>query len=74
MAVSNYQNVIVGGGLAGGMIAQEYREQGGDGSIVMIASEPHYPYHRPPLTKDFLRGELTDQFTAIVGEMVRRAK
>ena len=56
MSVS-YQNVIVGGGLAGGMIAQEYREQGGDGSIVIIASEPHYPYHRPPLTKDFLRGE-----------------
>lgn len=55
--MSSYQNVIVGGGLAGGMIAQEYREQGGDGSIVMIASEPHYPYHRPPLTKDFLRGE-----------------
>ena len=36
MSVS-YQNVIVGGGLAGGMIAQEYREQGGDGSIVIIA-------------------------------------
>ena len=53
----SYQNVIVGGGLAGGMIAQEYREQGGDGSIVIIASEPHHPYHRPPLTKDFLRGE-----------------
>ena len=28
-----YQNVIVGGGLAGGMVAQEYREQGGDGSV-----------------------------------------
>jgi hypothetical protein len=26
------------------------------------------------MSKDFLRGELTDQFTAIVGEMVRRAK
>ncbi len=25
-----YQNVIVGGGLAGGMVAQEYREQGGE--------------------------------------------
>ena len=31
--MSSYQNVIVGGGLAGGMVAQEYREQGGDGSI-----------------------------------------
>jgi 3-phenylpropionate/trans-cinnamate dioxygenase ferredoxin reductase subunit len=52
-----YENVIVGGGLAGGMIAQEYREQGGDESIVLLAREPHQPYHRPPLTKEFLRGE-----------------
>ncbi len=26
------------------------------------------------MSKDFLKGELTDQFTAIVGEMVRRTK
>ena len=52
-----YQNVIVGGGLAGGMVAQEYREQGGDGSTLVIAREAHVPYHRPPLTKEYLRGE-----------------
>jgi 3-phenylpropionate/trans-cinnamate dioxygenase ferredoxin reductase component len=52
-----YENVIVGGGLAGGMIAQEYREQGGDESILLLAREAHQPYHRPPLTKGFLRGE-----------------
>jgi 3-phenylpropionate/trans-cinnamate dioxygenase ferredoxin reductase subunit len=52
-----YDNVIVGGGLAGGMVAQEYREQGGDGSVLILAREPHVPYHRPPLTKEFLRGE-----------------
>ena len=52
-----YENVIVGGGLAGGMVAQEYREQGGDGSVLIIAHEAHLPYHRPPLTKEFLRGE-----------------
>ena len=51
------QNVIIGGGLAGGMVAQEYREQGGDGSVLVIARESHVPYHRPPLTKEFLRGE-----------------
>jgi len=53
----HYDNVIVGGGLAGGMVAQEYREAGGDGSVLVIAREPHEPYHRPPLTKEFLRGE-----------------
>jgi 3-phenylpropionate/trans-cinnamate dioxygenase ferredoxin reductase subunit len=52
-----YENVIVGGGLAGGMVAQEYREQGGDGSVLIVAHEAHVPYHRPPLTKEFLRGE-----------------
>ena len=31
MSVSSYQTVIVGGGWRGGMIAQEYREQGGTG-------------------------------------------
>jgi 3-phenylpropionate/trans-cinnamate dioxygenase ferredoxin reductase component len=51
------QNVIIGGGLAGGMVAQEYREQGGDGSVLIIARESHVPYHRPPLTKEYLRGE-----------------
>jgi 3-phenylpropionate/trans-cinnamate dioxygenase ferredoxin reductase component len=52
-----YEHVIVGGGLAGGMVAQEFREQGGDGSVLLLAREPHTPYHRPPLTKGYLRGE-----------------
>jgi NADPH-dependent 2,4-dienoyl-CoA reductase/sulfur reductase-like enzyme len=39
------------------MVAQEYREAGGDGSMLLIAGESHPPYHRPPLTKEFLRGE-----------------
>ena len=55
--MATFQNVIVGGGLAAGMAAQEYREAGGDGSVVLIARESHPPYHRPPLTKEFLRGE-----------------
>jgi 3-phenylpropionate/trans-cinnamate dioxygenase ferredoxin reductase subunit len=55
--VTRYDNLIVGGGLAGGMIAQEFREAGGQGSIAVIGQEPHTPYHRPPLTKEFLRGE-----------------
>jgi 3-phenylpropionate/trans-cinnamate dioxygenase ferredoxin reductase component len=52
-----FDNVIIGGGLAGGMVAQEYREQGGQESVLIVARESHPPYHRPPLTKDFLRGE-----------------
>ena len=46
--MARFENVIVGGGLAGGMVAQEYREQGGDGSTLIVCHEQHTPYHRPP--------------------------
>jgi NADPH-dependent 2,4-dienoyl-CoA reductase/sulfur reductase-like enzyme len=55
--MARFDNVIVGGGLAAGMVAQEYRGADGDGSVLLIGREPHPPYHRPPLTKEFLRGE-----------------
>jgi len=49
--------VIVGAGLAGAKAAQELREHGFDGRVVLIGSEPDRPYERPPLSKDYLRGE-----------------
>jgi 3-phenylpropionate/trans-cinnamate dioxygenase ferredoxin reductase component len=55
--MARFDNVIVGGGLAAGMVAQEYRGADGDGSVLLIGREAHPPYHRPPLTKGFLRGE-----------------
>ena len=50
-------HVIVGGGLAGASAAAALRREGSDGRIVLAAEEPHMPYERPPLSKDFLRGE-----------------
>jgi 3-phenylpropionate/trans-cinnamate dioxygenase ferredoxin reductase subunit len=49
--------VIIGASLAGAKAAQELRERGFDGRIVMVGSEPERPYERPPLTKNYLRGE-----------------
>ncbi len=49
--------VIVGGGPAALSTARSYREAGGQASVELICGEPHLPYQRPPLTKDFLRGE-----------------
>jgi 3-phenylpropionate/trans-cinnamate dioxygenase ferredoxin reductase component len=49
--------VIVGGGPAALSTARGYREAGGEASVELICAEPHLPYQRPPLTKDFLRGE-----------------
>ena len=49
--------VIVGASLAGAKAAEELRERGFDGRVVLIGSEAERPYERPPLSKDYLRGE-----------------
>src|ERR671922_3107937 len=49
--------VIAGASLAGAKAAQELRDRGFDGRIVLVGAEPERPYERPPLTKDYLRGE-----------------
>ena len=49
--------VIVGASLAGAKAAEELRTQGFDGQVMLIGAEPERPYERPPLTKDYLRGE-----------------
>ncbi|MCW2640705.1 MAG: FAD-dependent oxidoreductase [Dactylosporangium sp.] len=46
--------VIVGAGLAGAKAAQTLREEGFDGSIVLIGEESDRPYERPPLSKSLL--------------------
>ena len=49
--------VIVGAGLAGAKAAETLRDEGFDGRVVLIGTEPDRPYERPPLSKDYLRGE-----------------
>lgn len=49
--------VIVGAGPAGYSAALAYREAGGDAEVVVLGAEEHHPYCRPPLTKEYLRGE-----------------
>jgi 3-phenylpropionate/trans-cinnamate dioxygenase ferredoxin reductase subunit len=49
--------VIVGASLAGGVAASTLREEGFDGEIVLIGAEQYPPYERPPLSKEYLRGE-----------------
>jgi 3-phenylpropionate/trans-cinnamate dioxygenase ferredoxin reductase subunit len=53
--------VIVGGGPAALAAARGYREAGGDGDVTMIARELMLPYRRPPLSKEYLRGELDEE-------------
>jgi 3-phenylpropionate/trans-cinnamate dioxygenase ferredoxin reductase subunit len=51
---------IVGGGLAGGSAAATLRADGFDGRVVLVGSEGEQPYHRPPLSKEYLRGEVDE--------------
>jgi 3-phenylpropionate/trans-cinnamate dioxygenase ferredoxin reductase component len=49
--------LLVGGGMASGHCAAELRRRGAEGSIVLVGREPEPPYERPPLSKEYMRGE-----------------
>ena len=48
--------VIVGASHAAAMLAPSLRQQGWQGRIIVIGAEASIPYHRPPLSKDYLAG------------------
>ena len=50
--------VIVGAGHGGFQVAASLRQSGFDGAVVLIGDEPHLPYQRPPLSKDYLDGKI----------------
>ena len=66
--------VIVGASLAGAKAAETLRTEGFDGRLVLIGAEHERPYERPPLSKDYLRGEV-ERETVYVHErgLLRRA-
>jgi NADPH-dependent 2,4-dienoyl-CoA reductase/sulfur reductase-like enzyme len=52
--------VIAGGGLTAARAIKSYREAGGGGRITLVSEEATLPYHRPALSKKYLRGEKTE--------------
>jgi NADPH-dependent 2,4-dienoyl-CoA reductase/sulfur reductase-like enzyme len=52
--------VIAGGGLTAARAIKSYREAGGEGRITLVSDEATLPYHRPALSKRYLRGETTE--------------
>lgn len=48
--------VVVGASLAGVRACESLRQKGFEGGITLIGAEPHMPYDRPPLSKQFLAG------------------
>jgi 3-phenylpropionate/trans-cinnamate dioxygenase ferredoxin reductase component len=55
--------LTVGAGQTAAVAARTLRRRGFDGRIVLVGNEPHAPYQRPPLSKEFLAG--TDTFESL---------
>jgi len=57
VAERSVEFLLIGGGMASGQCAAELRKRGADGEILLVGREPEPPYERPPLSKEYLRGE-----------------
>ena len=56
--MKKFELVIAGGGLTAARAIRSYREAGGGGRVALLAAENVAPYHRPALSKRYLRGEV----------------
>lgn len=65
--------VVVGGGPAALEAARAYREAGADGEVVLVSGDEYLPYNRPPLSKDFLRGESQEDILPLEDEAFYRS-
>jgi 3-phenylpropionate/trans-cinnamate dioxygenase ferredoxin reductase subunit len=52
--------IVVGSGPAGIAAAEAFRENDGQGQVLVLTDDGHAPYERPPLSKDYLQGETDD--------------
>ena len=60
--------LVIGGGPAGHHAVRAFRETGGAGSVALVSADRAAPYHRPPLSKDYLRGEAGEEDLPIEGD------
>jgi 3-phenylpropionate/trans-cinnamate dioxygenase ferredoxin reductase subunit len=66
--VSEYDFVIVGGGDAGFSAARTLREEGAEGSVLVVSRDPDPPYDRTAVSKGFLGGEKSRSEILLGGE------
>ncbi len=57
MATRKVDYLLIGGGLASANCARWLREEGAEGSVLVLGREPDPPYNRPDCSKGYLRGE-----------------
>lgn len=65
-----YDLLVIGSGPAGVSAVRGYRDAGGTGAVLLVSSDEHPPYERPPLSKDVLAGESAPEPQPIGGEPV----
>tara|TARA_R110000751_G_scaffold12408_7_gene42593 strand:+ start:20488 stop:21735 length:1248 start_codon:yes stop_codon:yes gene_type:complete len=53
--------VVIGGGQAGAQALQSLRQSGYAGALTLVGDEPALPYQRPPLSKAYMKGEMTEE-------------
>ncbi|MGI8750580.1 MAG: NAD(P)/FAD-dependent oxidoreductase [Thermoleophilaceae bacterium] len=63
MADHHVDHLLIGAGVASAACARSLRERGAKGSIAIVGRELDPPYHRPPITKGYLRGSESKQDT-----------
>jgi len=59
LQVMSEKLIIIGAGQAAAQAVQSLRAEGFGGAITLIGDEAYPPYQRPPLSKDFLAGTVT---------------
>jgi 3-phenylpropionate/trans-cinnamate dioxygenase ferredoxin reductase component len=64
----DYGLLVIGGGPAGLAAARGYRDADGAGRVAIVTDEHRMPYRRPPLTKELLRGEISEDELALEDE------
>lgn len=57
--------VIVGAGAAGAIAAETLREEGFQGRVILLESEPNGPVDRPNLSKDYLAGSAPEEWLSL---------
>jgi 3-phenylpropionate/trans-cinnamate dioxygenase ferredoxin reductase subunit len=68
MADRRVDHLLIGGGIASATCARTLREDGAQGSILLVGRELDPPYHRPPVTKGYLQGREQRPDTLIAAE------
>ena len=65
--LTDTHTIIIGGGGAGFMTANQLRHSGYGGKITMISKDDKAPYNRPLLSKMFLAGKMNEKYLMLGG-------